>query len=105
MIENKGSSGRRAESRHASEKLKWSVTLATLCTRVPNQHHRRTFGKRTEKTWAVGNGLYLLRRIAGSKVSFLVDTGFGVSILAARIWREWDRRGDELAKYKGQLCL
>ena len=89
--------------------------------RVPDHHHcRRTFGKRTvaavtvdagseqgaatEETWAVGNGLYLQGRIAGSKVSFLVDAGSGVSILAARIWREWDRPRDELAKYWGRLC-
>ena len=78
--------------------------------RVPDDHHhRRTIGKwtvaavavdagpeqgaMTEETWAVGNGLYLQGRIAGSKVSFLVDTRSGVSILAAWIWREWDRPG------------
>ena len=86
---------------------------------MPEHHHcRRTFGKQTvaavtvdggsekgaatEVTWAVGNGLYLQGQIAGSKVSFLVDAGSGVSILAAWIWREWDRPRDELANYWGE---
>ena len=92
----------------------------SLRARVPDHHpRRRMVGKRTvaavavdarpkqgaatEETWAVGTCLYLQGLIAGSKVSFLVDTGSGVSILAARIWREWDRPRDELAKYLERL--
>ena len=66
---------------------------------MPDQHGR-TLGKRTvaavaidagpqegaatEESVTIGNGLYLLGRIGGNGVSFLVDTGSGVSILAAR---------------------
>ena len=46
----------------------------------------------------VGNGLYL------PGVSFLVNTGSGVSILAARTWRKWGRAEDELTRYWGLLC-
>ena len=52
----------------------------------------------------VGNGLYLAGRNEGNGVSFLVDTGSGVSILAARTWRKWGRAEDELARYWGRLC-
>ena len=61
---------------------------------MPDQHGR-TLGKRTvaavaidpgsqggaatEESVTIGNGLYLLGRIGGSGVSFLVDTGSGVS--------------------------
>ena len=37
-------------------------------------------------------------------VSFLVDTGSGVSILAARTWRKWGSTEDELTRYWGRLC-
>ena len=37
-------------------------------------------------------------------VSFLVNTGSGVSILAARTWRKWGRAEDELTRYWGRLC-
>ena len=37
-------------------------------------------------------------------VNFLVDTGSGVSILAARIWRKWRRSEENLKKYWGRLC-
>ena len=37
-------------------------------------------------------------------VSFRVDTGSGVSILAARTWRKWGRAEDELTRYWGWLC-
>ena len=33
----------------------------------------------------VGNGLYLQGQIAEGVVNFLVDTGFGVSIVTARV--------------------
>ena len=82
MIRNKGNNGRRAGSRHASGKPTWSVTLAIRRVTSPDHHHhhQRTVGKRaTEGPQAVGNGLYLQGRIADSKVSFLVDTGFGAS--------------------------
>ena len=52
----------------------------------------------------VGNGLYLPGRIKGNGVSFLVDTGSGVSILAARTWRKWGRAEDGLTRYWGRLC-
>ena len=81
---------------------------------MPHQHGR-TLGKRTvaavaidagpqggaatEESVTIGNGLYLLGRIGGSGVSFLVDTGSGVSILAARKWKEWGRTEDELTRY------
>ena len=55
-------------------------------------------------TVAIGNGLYLLGRIGGNGVSFLVDTGSGVSILAAHTWRKWGRTEDELTRYWGRLC-
>ena len=54
--------------------------------------------------YLIGNGLYLLGRIGGNGVSFLVDTGSGVSILAARTWRKWGRTEDELTRYWGRLC-
>ena len=47
---------------------------------------------------------YLLGRIGGNGVSFLVDTGSRVSILAARKWKEWGRTEDELTRYWGRLC-
>ena len=52
----------------------------------------------------MGNRLYLPGRIEGNGVSFLVNTGSGVSILAARTWREWGRAEDELTRYWGWLC-
>ena len=58
----------------------------------------------TEESVTIGNGLYLLGRIGGNGVSFLVDTGSGVSILAARKWKEWGRTEDELTRYWGRLC-
>ena len=87
--------------------------------RMPDQHGR-TLGKRTvaavaidagpqegaatEESVTIGNGLYLPGRIGGNGVSFLVDTGSGVSILAARTWRKWGRTEDELTRYWGLLC-
>ena len=41
-------------------------------------------GATTEETVMVGNVLYLPGWVEGNRVSFLVDTGSGVSILAAR---------------------
>ena len=86
---------------------------------MPHQHGR-TLGKRTvaavaidtgpqegaatEESVTIGNGLYLLGRIGGNGVSFLVDTGSGVSILVARTWKEWGRTEDELTRYWGRLC-
>ena len=68
--------------------------------RMSDQRYGRTLGKRTVaavtidagpqegaatgESVMVGNGLYLPGRIEGNGVSFLVDTGSGVSILAAR---------------------
>ena len=68
--------------------------------RMPDQNYGRMLGKRTvaavaidagphegaatEESVMVGNGLYRLGRIEGNGVSFLDDTGSGVSILAAR---------------------
>ena len=85
---------------------------------MPDQHGR-TLGKRTfaavaidagpqevaatEESVMVGNGLYLPGRIGGNGVSFLVDTGSGVSILAARTWRKWGRTEDGLTRYLGPL--
>ena len=71
--------------------------------RMPDQHGR-TLGKRTEESVTIGNGLYLPGWIGGNGVSFLVDTGSGVSILAARTWRKWGRTEDELTRYLGRLC-
>ena len=75
--------------------------------RMPDQRYGRTLGKRTvaavaEESVMVGNGLYLPGRIEGNGVSFLVDTGSGVSILAAR--RKWGRAEDSLTRYWGRLC-
>ena len=61
-------------------------------------------GNSLEESVMVGNGLYLPGRIEGNGVSFLVDTGYGVSILAARTWRNWGRAEDELTRYWGRLC-
>ena len=88
--------------------------------RVPDQRYGRTLGKRTvaavaidagpqegvatEKSVTVGNGLYLPGWIEGNGVSFLVDTGSGVSILAAQTWRKWGRAEDGLTRYWGRLC-
>ena len=57
-----------------------------------------------EPTVMVGNGLYLPGRIEGNRVSFLVDTGSGVSILAARTRRNRGPAEDELTRYWGRLC-
>ena len=62
-------------------------------------------GAATEESVTVGNGLYLPGRIKGNDVSFLVDTGSGVSILAARTWRKRGRAEDGLTRYWGRLCL
>ena len=61
-------------------------------------------GAATEESVTVGNGLYLPGRIEGNGVSFLVDTRYWVSILAARTWRKWGRAEDELTRYWGRLC-
>ena len=57
-----------------------------------------------EESVMVVNRLYLPGRIEGNGVSFLVDTGSGVSILAARTWRKWGHAEDELTRYWGRLC-
>ena len=87
--------------------------------RMPDQHGRTLFkrtvaavaidagpqeGAATEESVTIGNGLYLPGRIGGNGVSFLVDTGSGVSILVARTWRKWGRTEDELTRYWGRLC-
>ena len=72
--------------------------------RMPDQRYGRTLGKRTEESVTVGNGLYLPGRIEGNGVSFLGDTGSGVSILAARTWRKWSCAEDRLTRYWGRLC-
>ena len=61
-------------------------------------------GMAKEGTQVVGNRLYLPGCVGGSLVNFLVDTGSGVSILAARVWRKWRRPENELQKYLGRLC-
>ena len=61
-------------------------------------------GNGQSESVTIGNGLYLLGRIGGNGVSFLVDTGSGVSILAARTWRKWGRTEDELTRYWGRMC-
>ena len=61
-------------------------------------------GAATEESVMVGNGLYLPGRIEGNGVSFLVDMGSWVSILAAQTWRKWGRAEDELTRYWGRLC-
>ena len=66
--------------------------------------HALQEGAATEESVMVGNGLYLPGWIEGNGVSFLVDTGSGVSILAARTWRKWGRAEDELTRYWGRLC-
>ena len=86
----------------------------TLRDGVPDQRNRRTLGKRavaaitidagsqegaaTEETVRVENGLYLPGWLKGNGVSFLVDMGSGVSILAARTWRKWGHAEDELTR-------
>ena len=43
-------------------------------------------------------------RLVGQMVWFLVDTGTGVSLLAARTWCMWAHPEEELERYWGQLC-
>ena len=85
--------------------------------RMPDQHYGRTLGKRTvaaiaidagpqedvatEESVTVGNRLYIPGRIEGNGVSFLVDTGSMVSILAARTWRKWGRAEEGLTRNWG----
>ena len=76
---------------------KWTVAAVTIDA-GPQE------GAATEESVMVGNGLYLPGRIEGNGVSFLVDTGSEVSILAARTWRKWGRAEDELTRYWGRLC-
>ena len=57
-----------------------------------------------EETVMVGNGLYLPGWVEGNKVSFLVDTRSGVSILATRTWRKRSHSEGELTRYWGRLC-
>ena len=52
----------------------------------------------------VRNGLYLPGRTEGNRISFPVDTGSGVSILAAQTWKKWGRGESELTRYWGRLC-
>ena len=69
-----------------------------------NATEGRSGNGQTEERVMVGNGLYIPRRIEGNGVSYLVDTGSGVSILAARTWRKWGCAEDELTRYWGRLC-
>ena len=70
----------------------WNVTRATKkdtsqgSARLTQQKDTREM--QTEETVMVGNGLYLSGRIEGNRVTFLVDTRSGVSILAARTWKK-----------------
>ena len=75
---------------------KWTVAAVTI-----DPGPKR--GTAKERTQAVGNWLYLPGQVAGSVVNFLVNTGSGVSILAARVWKRWGRQL-ELRKYWGRLC-
>ena len=92
----------------------------TLRKGLPDQNNRRALRKQTvtpvtidagpqegaekEQTVMVGNGLYVPGWVEGKKVSFLVNTGSGVLILAARTWRKGSRSEGELARYWGRLC-
>ena len=106
------SSGRRAENRAGDGRRTWSVTrsirraISRGNARPTRKDARETESRRqrTEESVTIGNGLYLLGRIRGNGVSILVDTGSGVSILAARTWRKWGRTEDELTRYWGRLC-
>ena len=71
--------------------------------RMPDQRYGRTLGKRT----GVGHGgkwTIPPWTDQGNGVSFLVDTGSGMSILAARTCRKWGRAEDGLTRYWGRLC-
>ena len=122
-IGNRENSGRHAGNRAGDGRQKWNVTRATKkgtsrgsarptllkdVRETDSHRHHNSVGPQegaaTEESVMVGNGLYLSGRIEGNGVSFLVDTGFGVSILAARTWRKWGRAEDELARYSGRLC-
>ena len=102
MTASSGSSGRHAESRADYERRTWSVTRAIK--RAISRGNARPTRKDARESFTIGNGLYLLGRIGGNGVSFLVDTGSGVSILAARKWRKWGRTEDELTRYWGRSC-
>ena len=84
----------------------WNVTRATKKD-ISRGNVRPTLlkdARETEESVMVGNGLYLPGWIEGNGVSFLVDTGSGVSILAAGTWRKWGCVEDELTRYWGRLC-
>ena len=70
----------------------WNVTRATKketsqgSVRLTQPKDARE--TQTEETVMVGNRLYLPGQIEGNRVTFLVDTRSGVSILAARTWKK-----------------
>ena len=106
MTENSGSSGRRAKNRAGDGRRTWSVTRAIR--RAISRGNARPTRKDTRET---DRGVGHDRKWPlppwtdrGNGVSFLVDTGSGVSILAARTWRKWGRTEDELTRYWGRLC-
>ena len=76
--------------------------LEALMGEIKDNREQRK--QKTEESVMAGNGLYLPGRIEGNGVSFLVDTGSGVSILAARTWRKWGHAEHELTRYWGRLC-
>ena len=76
--------------------------LEALMGEIKDDQEQRK--QKTEESVMTGNGLYLPGRIEGNGVSFLVDTGSGVSILAAQTWRKWGHAEDELTRYWGRLC-
>ena len=122
MIASSENSGRHAGNQAGDGRQTWNVTRATKKdisrgnvrptlrndARETDSHCRHN-GRGTPGGYGdggimVGNELYLPGRIEGNGVSFLVDTGSGVSILAARTWRKWGRAEDELTRYWGWLC-
>ena len=84
----------------------WNATHATKkdTSRGSARPTQLKDARETEETVMVVNGLYLPGRIEGNRVSFLVDTGSGVSILAAQTWRKWGGAEGELTRYWGRLC-
>ena len=95
-----------AQNRAGDKKQTWSATRAIKkAISRENVRPTRKDARETEESVTVGNGLYLPGQIGRNGVSFLVDTGSGVSNLGARTWIKWGRTEDELTRYWGRLCL
>ena len=116
MTGTRENSGRHAGKRAGDGRQTWNDTCATKkdtsrgsVRPTPPKDARETgsrprHNRRRRRSWWGTDYISQGRSIEGNGVSFLVDTGSGVSILAARTWRKWGRAEDELTRYWGRLC-